>query len=351
MPWSSGALVPEKSCWYSINFKWKSGKWNYMPKKMETKPLMMTDHQGQQQPLLQLHTSKTRWMLGVYLAPDGNNWLQQKVLLKKTWTWAANTWAAHLDRTAAWLNITMTLIWQVCYVLPATTLSANQCEWIMTPCLTAGMVAAGYNWSFPWAIIHAPNKYYGLNLMDMHTEQGIQHILVILQYGHSLDDLTRQLIRESLETMIVELGGLGNPFTNDYNKMHQLTMNTWMKMVWKFQHQHNIWIEMDLPKLETSRVNDRFLIPSFIQSGLTGSALSRINRCWIYLHVMTLVDICDSTGVYILPAMWAGQPNQPFTTGYNWPNQGWPPKKIGSNGNWHYSKPFWSIISYDWPNH
>jgi len=52
-------------------------------------------------------------MLGVYLAPDGNNGLQEKVLLEKTQTWAANTQAAHLNRTVAWLNITMTLIQQV----------------------------------------------------------------------------------------------------------------------------------------------------------------------------------------------------------------------------------------------
>jgi len=168
-------------------------------------------------------------MLGVYLALDGNNWLQEKVLLKETQTWAANTRASHLDRTAAWLNITMTLIQQVYYALPATTLSANQCKQIMTLCLTAGMAAAGYNRSFPRAIIHMPNKYYGLNLTDMHTEQGIQHILAVLQYGHSSDDLTGQRIRGSLETMIVELGGLGNPFTNDYNEMHQLMTNTWIK--------------------------------------------------------------------------------------------------------------------------
>jgi len=156
----------------------------------------------------------------------------------------------------------------------------------------------------------------------MHTEQGIQHILAVLQYGHSLDDLTGQLIRGSLETMVVELGGPGNPFTHDYNEIHQLMMNTWMKMVWQFQHQHNIQIEMDLPHLEKSRVNDQFLIPSFIQSGLTGLVLSRTNRCQIYLCITALVDICNGTGVYILLAMWAGQPNQTFMTGYNWPNQG-----------------------------
>jgi len=55
-------------------------------------------------------------------------------------------------------------------------------------------MAAGYTRSFPRAIIHAPYKYFGLNLTDMYSEQGVQHILVVLQFGHSSNDLTGKLI-------------------------------------------------------------------------------------------------------------------------------------------------------------
>jgi len=154
----------------------------------------MNDHQGNHLPLLRLHTSETRCTLGVYLAPDGNNKLQESILLENTKTWAQNTRAAHLDQTAAWLNITMTLIRQVYYVLPATTLTPNQCDRIMRPCLMDRMAAAGYNRSFPRAIISTPSKYYGLNLTDMYTKQGIQHLLVMLQYSHSSDNLMGRLI-------------------------------------------------------------------------------------------------------------------------------------------------------------
>jgi len=54
--------------------------------------------------------------------------------------------AIHLDQSAAWLNITTTLICQVYYKLPATTtLSQHQCETITMPCLLwNGMAAARY---------------------------------------------------------------------------------------------------------------------------------------------------------------------------------------------------------------
>jgi len=101
----------------------------------------------------------------------------------------------------------------------------------MRPCLTDGMAVAGYNRSFPRAIISAPIKYYGLNLTDMYTKQGIQHLLAVLQYGHSSDKLTGRLIRGSLETMTLELGSPNNPFTQDYTKMHSLVTDLWIKTV------------------------------------------------------------------------------------------------------------------------
>jgi len=139
------------------------------------------------------------------------------------------------------------------------------------------MALAGYNISFPQAIISAPNKYYGLNLTDMYTEQGIQHLLAVLQYGHSLDDLTGRLIRGSLETMTLELGSAQNPFTQDYTELHSLATNLWIKTVWQFQHHHTIRIKMDLPTLTTSWASDHFLIQSFQQVGLKGVVLATVN--------------------------------------------------------------------------
>jgi len=85
-----------------------------------------------------------------------------------------------------------------------------------------------------------PKQILQLNLTDMYTEQGIQHLLTVLQYGHSLDNLMGRLIRGSLETMTLKLRSLQNPFTQDYTEMHSLVTNLWIKTVWQFQHHHAI---------------------------------------------------------------------------------------------------------------
>ncbi len=48
---TGGALIPEKSFWYSINFKWKSGRWQYDKNAGANDQLMMTNHLNQWQPL------------------------------------------------------------------------------------------------------------------------------------------------------------------------------------------------------------------------------------------------------------------------------------------------------------
>jgi len=48
---TGGALIPEKSFWYSIDFKWKSGRWQYDKNAGANDQLMMTDHLNQRWPL------------------------------------------------------------------------------------------------------------------------------------------------------------------------------------------------------------------------------------------------------------------------------------------------------------
>jgi len=149
---------------------------------------------------------------------------------------------------------------------------------------------------------------------------------------------------------MLELGTQENPFTQDYSKLHSLTTNSWIKMVWQFQMEHHIQIKMDLPPLSKSRVQDQFLIKSFAQAGIKGAELLRINRCQMYLKVTTLADICNGVGVYILPDMWAGKPTKHSLWATIGQTRGNRPKKIGYCGNWHSVKPFQWTTYYSLPN-
>jgi len=155
-----------------------------------------------------------------------------QILLSKTKTWADKTWTEHLNKVAAWLNLTLTILWQVHYVLPATTLMRIQCNQVMAPCYHQGLPAAVIMSSFPRAILQAPYEYFGLGITYLYHEQGIQHILSMLQYGPNLDDNTGKLICLGLETLWLELGLNGQPLSHDWQALHQLVTPTWLSHTW-----------------------------------------------------------------------------------------------------------------------
>jgi len=104
-----------------------------------------------------------------------------------------------------------------------------------------------------------------------HVHKTIQHILTLLQHGHNSDNLTGCLLRGSLESLQLELSILGHVFALDYNTMHPLATQSWIKHTWQFQHTHDIRVmETDLPDLTLAWVNDQFLIPAFWQVASMG---------------------------------------------------------------------------------
>ena len=71
-----GALVPDKSFWYLIDFKWKEGKWWYATEDETPAILSMLDKDRVQHVITCLSSSEAHKSLGVCSAPDGNNHAQ-----------------------------------------------------------------------------------------------------------------------------------------------------------------------------------------------------------------------------------------------------------------------------------
>jgi len=163
----------------------------------------------------------------------GSRWEQKNTDKNISWKHQHKARTGHLSCTAAWLNLTTTLLWQLYYILPATTLSTQQCKQIMRPYLQTGLAAAGYLQSFPRAIVHAPHQHFGLGLTDLHTKQGITHLLLLLCHGHCADNLTGQLIWGSLENMGLEVGFAGNIFMLPYDDLNLLATKSWVKTGWQ----------------------------------------------------------------------------------------------------------------------
>jgi hypothetical protein len=73
---TGGAIVPEKSHWYLINFIWRQGNWKYVTEAEAPTQIRVRDCDGNVAVLERLSLSDARRTLGVKLAPDGNEQAQ-----------------------------------------------------------------------------------------------------------------------------------------------------------------------------------------------------------------------------------------------------------------------------------
>ena len=223
--------------------------------------------------------------------------------------------------------MTTTILRTLIYLLPATTLSYAECHSILSLVLKAGLPASGIARSFPRIIAHMPLMYNGLAIPHLYTEQGISHIFQILRHAHVPDSITGQLLRTSMQQVQLELGLPGNLFEVDYKSYHQLSTACWVTHTWKFCDEYSIIIKGPTPELSLHHKQDHFLIPSFFAAGFRKTELQMLNRCQLFLQVVTLADISTGDGTSITTSSWTGTYDSLRPHFFEWPRQGQPPNR------------------------
>ncbi len=80
-----GALVPEKTVWWLVSFKWSGTSWSYANIQDSPGELYVNDISEARKAIKRLEPHQAYETLGVYLAPDGNleHQFQKMKILKK----------------------------------------------------------------------------------------------------------------------------------------------------------------------------------------------------------------------------------------------------------------------------
>jgi hypothetical protein len=319
---TGGAIVPHKSHWVLIDFKWKDGIWDYATIADTPAALEVRDSQGVLRQLERLEPSEARRTLGVRLAPDGNNRAEHEHLRSISEQWADYICTGFLPRPLVWTALMTTIFPKLRYPLPATTFSRKECKSILSPLLQAALPAAGICRNFPRVLVHAPVKFQGLGVPDLYTEQGIAHLFQCLQHAHQQSSITGQLFRASFEQLQLELGLPESPFSHAFKAFGHLATTSWVKALWQFLSDKDISLIGQVPTLSLRRENDHYLIHSFYAAGFRGASLQALNWCRLYLQATTLSDIVTGLGGSITHWAWVGQQSPVVhSLSYRWPAQ------------------------------
>jgi hypothetical protein len=320
---TGGAIVPEKSHWYLVEFGWKDGNPFYKTVHDSPGKLEVNDIHGKPQRLRQLEPWEAVRTLGVRLAPDGNMRAQFEYMVSVATHWADSLRSGYLPRHLTWTAWRTTILKTLEYPLPVTTLTRNQCNRITSIVAAAALPRCGIMRTFPRALLHAPIKYGGLNIPDLYVEQGIQHIVRLIRYSKTQQHSTGILLRHSCEHFKVQMGCNGSIFRLPLI-LEALATPGWVSHTWRFAQEYDIEITDDIPDFAPPRQDDQLLIPLFGNYGFRGNELVLLNQCRLFLRVLWLSDLTTADGCYLERHAIAAPFSISIKRNYVYPHQGYP---------------------------
>jgi hypothetical protein len=160
---TGGMLAPHKCWWYLVDFEYKLGQWKACLPRQEFR-LWIKGLGNERVEVTKLDPSTGMNMLGVYLAPNGNTAQHTQYLRNKAQHWADSIISSHANKEEVWTALHRTIPFAMAYSLPATTITEEECKFIMAPIHKVGLPRAGITATIPAAVRSGPIKNGGLEV-------------------------------------------------------------------------------------------------------------------------------------------------------------------------------------------
>lgn len=317
------AIWPDKSWVYPISFWFdESGQWHYCSKEEVDFNFTVKDCDNQSHPMPQYSPHEAKETLGVYLAPDGNNKEQVRILRQKAEAWKEKINVGHLDRTEAWQAIDYTILQSLRYPLPALTLTKKECTYIMAPVLLSGLPASAVCRTFPRNVLYGAKEEGGMGKSNLYIEQELGKIDIFLEFLHS-NTMTGEMLRVLVEQCKIEIGLGRNLLQHDYARYGHLLTDNWIKSLWQFCWEYNISLhDSTTHNIPLHRENDLYIMEIISHSNRFSPAeLRHINRSRLHLRVATLADISNGYGDQYNPLVYQCKRDPTTPKHFLWPRQ------------------------------
>ena len=324
---TGGALAPQKSWCWNIQFEWNKSSWKYKNnvgnKDLE---IVTVDKDNVRKVLPQLKCDEAKEMLGVWLSPDGNNKKQKEVLIEKMKKYGEYVRTGHVTKHEAWTALNMVYMKSVQYALPSLTLTEEDYKDITWPLLKHVLPKSGINRNINRDLLYGTIKSQGLGVYSPFLFQGVSHIVNFIDNNWK-DNMTGHFFTTSMEQMRIELGLNINMLSSDYYQYNQtLKTKSIVRFMWQFMTDHNIRIEDTTKEIPLLREQDSSIMEDFRSNNLIkASDYNLLNECRIYLKVFSLADIVDGSGKKITIKAWNGiQFDHKWRNTKYWPKWGKP---------------------------
>ncbi|CAJ1966523.1 unnamed protein product [Cylindrotheca closterium] len=314
---TGGAINPEKSFWWLIDFEWDAcnGQWRFR-RKCSAAPefdLKIPGLYGDIEPLCCLEPDDSERTLGVMLSPLENHKAQEAQLVSKAKAWAEQLLPHLLHKYDVLPLIRTTIMKKLEYPMALTTLNAQQWQEIMSPVLQVCLPKSGVCRNFPRSVVFAPVDYQGLGVPHPFGKQVYKHLEMILRHM-SGGTKTGAYMDANLQAHQLETGTSFGLLQQDYQNTSILASDTWLKRVWKELESLDMYMAFDSPALSLRCHHDALLIDLFMDLEVDQDDLLWLNWCRMFLQVATVSDITTADGRYIRQCIWNGFRDDTYRT-------------------------------------
>ena len=291
---TGGSLAPEKSYWSQISFKEENGKWRYRTKRETGGDLRTRNKKGEIGELEKLEPWEARTMLGVDLAPDGNEKEQIRKMENTAQRWADAVRTGQMRRSDAWEGMRSTVMKSLEYPLPSLTLTRAECDKIIRPVLMSTLPAGGVVRTMPRTTVYGPKALMGLGVPNLYVTQGVEHIRMWIDHC-LMGTTTGKLLQHSLEAMTIEVGGGDDVWECSYETLGHLASPSITKATWRFLQEEKITLDHPVSTY-LRREGDTFIMDEAVRMGWRRSQLAAVNAVRLWMGVMTVSDISTLNG-------------------------------------------------------
>ena len=168
----------------------------------------------------------------------------------------------------------------------------------MSPIYQAVLPLLGYNQHTPHAALFGPHRYGGASRHHLDNDQGTQHIRRFMGHLRQNDDIAKLFI---IELNLLQLyAGCGEQILSTNYKDYPYVPHSRLTYLWKFltrikasMHVSNAWT----PPLV--REGDSYLMPQFQARKFKPQTMCILNKCRMYLNIITVADITNPHGTHV----------------------------------------------------
>jgi hypothetical protein len=202
--------------------------------------------------------------------------------------------------------------------MATTTMSEKDWKYIMALILLSSLPRSGLDHTFPHHILFGPTTLQGFGIMHPWYNQEITHLLVGMKQT-TVGGITGSLISATMEQLHLEVGLSGFLTDHPYATYQRLITSSWISMAWSFLSRFRIELRDTEAKLFLRHINDQYLIEVFSQNGFCTQNLADLNICRMYLHTVTLSDLCTVDGRAVTLDACQGRRDPSSCSEYSWP--------------------------------